>query len=129
MQQISNTDRAMVQTARWFRQYTGTDSARVQTAQWYRQHNSTDGVMVQAAQWYRQVTEAGSRCAHGLCSCHNCRGSQSHLEHDIQGIWILYFHCYNGATVLQLGLVHLWATYGLLGTQDILLQTTIKLDW
>ena len=127
--QRKGTDSAMLQTAQWYRQHTGTDSARVQTAQWYRQRTGTDSAMIQTAQWYRQYTEAGSRRAHGFCLCHICRGSKSHLKHDIQGVWILYFHCYNGATVLQLGLVHLWATYGLLGTQDILLQTTIKLDW
>ena len=114
--QRKGTDGAVLQTAQWYREHTGTDSARVQTAQWYRQRNSTDSSMMQTAQWNRQSTEVGSRRAHGLCLCHICRVSKADLEHDIQGVWILYFHCYNGATVLQLGLVHLQGTCSLLDT-------------
>ena len=84
------------------------------TGQKYRQRNGIDSAMVQTAQCYRQDTEAGSRCAHNLCLGHICRGSKADLEHDIQGVWILYFHCYNSATVLQLGLVHLQGTHSLL---------------
>ncbi len=97
----------------------------VQTIHWYRQRKGTDSAMVQTAQWYRQVTEVGSRCAHSLCLGFICRGSKADLEHDVQGVWILYFHCYNGTTVLQLGLVHLQDTYGLLGLQHMYIQTTI----
>lgn len=103
MQQVSNTDSATVQTAQGYRQRNGTDSAMVQTG-----HRS-----------------CGSRCAHSLCLGFICRGSKADLEHDVQGVWILYFHCYNGTTVLQLGLVHLQDTYGLLGLQHMYIQTTI----
>ena len=123
MQQTSSTDSAMVQTAQSYRAMK-TDSAMVQTAQLYRRRTGTDGAMIQTAQWSTQHTEAGSRCAGGFCLCHICRGLKADLEHDIQGVWILYFHCYNGATVLQLGLVHLQGTCSLLDTHCIILQTS-----
>ncbi len=140
----NGTDSAMVQTIHWYRQREGTDGAMVQTAQWYRRRNGTDGTMVQTAQWYRQRngTDNPQKLAADVhmvfvyaISAEDQRLTWSMTFRESRYYTFtatmvpLYFHCYNGATVLQLGLVHLQGTYSLLGAQHILLQITIMLDW
>ena len=96
----------------------------VQTAQWHRQHNGTDSTMVQT------IYRSWQQVVHMIFVCVvSAEGQSLHLEHDIQGVWILYFHCYNGATILQLGLVHLKGTDSLLGTLNTHPYRLPTLDW